>query len=88
MAGMPNCAVCGSRGSIATTPAAPCGHDSIAQVRALDGHEDGAALHISQCQAGTTSALAARRTVARSSLAEPPGLPMASPISLHTTLRV
>jgi hypothetical protein len=88
MAGMPNCVACGSRGPIATTPAHPCGHDSIAEVRPLDGDEGTAAHRIPQSELGTAPALPARLAIALLSLAEPPGSRIISPIALHTTLRV
>ena len=88
MAEMRNCAACGSRGSILITLADPCGHDSIAEIRTLDGHEGSASLRISQSELGGASTVLAQLAVARSSLSEPPGSRTASPISLHTTLRV
>jgi hypothetical protein len=88
MAGMRNCAVCGSRGLIATAPAGLCGHDSIAEIRALDVHEGTAALQILQSELGNGAAPPGLVAVVHSSLTEPPGLRLASPVSLHTTLRV
>jgi hypothetical protein len=88
MAGMRNCAVCGTRGPTATAPAGLCGHDSIAEIRTVDGHEGSAALQISQRELEVVPALPARLTMARFSLADPPASRITSPISMHTTLRV